>query len=103
MERILKLGVVAIFLLCLLPMSKELFEFTRFILIVLFGILAYTEHLNANIKLFGFYLAMIVLFQPFIPIPLDKMMWNVVHLVLAVAVLGSLFLVKKQKVQPIEE
>lgn len=103
MEKVLKIGIVLIAILSVFPISKDLFEFTRFILIVLFGILAYSEHLNANVKQFGFFIAMIFVFQPFVPLPFNELIWNVVHVSLAVIVTGTLFMTKKITPQPIED
>ena len=95
MEKALKIGVSVLALLCLIPMSKEAFELTRFLFIIVFGILAYCEHLNANIKQFGFYVAMLILFQPFVQIPISPMAWNFIHVAFSIIVFASLLLERK--------
>lgn len=79
MEKALKFGVIFFLLAATFSLPKEFQELTRFILISLFGILAYNAHVEANIKGLGLYLALIILYQPFVIIPLEPIVFKVLN------------------------
>lgn len=79
MEKALKFGVIFLLLASIFSLPKDLQELIRFILIALFGILAYNSHVMANIKSLGCYIALVILYQPFIPIPLDPIIFKIIN------------------------
>lgn len=98
MEKGLKIGAMLLLLAGMLSLPKDFYELTKFILIALFGILAYNSHVEANIKGTGLYIALIILFQPFIPIPFGATVWMVIHGAI-VAFLGVTLFTSKSKLR----
>lgn len=96
MEKGLKIGAMLLLLAGMLSVPKDFYELTKFILIALFGILAYNSHVEANIKGTGLYIALIILFQPFVPIPFGTTVWMVIHGII-IAFLGVTLFTSKRK------
>lgn len=88
----IKLILAILLLICLLDLPYGYFQFVRFASLISFGILAY--HANSNNKQTEviIYIILAVLFQPFIKISLGRELWNIVDVIVAVALLISLFL-----------
>ncbi len=97
MEKGVKIGIIALLLLCLLSVPADFYQLTRFILVALFSIMAYNAHTKANVFELGFYVAMVFLFQPFVEIPLGIMGWKIVHIGVAAILAGSFFIGKKKQ------
>ena len=77
--------LAALLLLCLAPMPYGYYQFVRFVAMVVFAVMAYRyyeEKKNQWAIVFG---ALALLFQPFIKVALGKAMWNVVDVVVAIA------------------
>jgi accessory gene regulator protein AgrB len=98
MEKGLKIGAMLLLLAGMLSLPKDFYELTKFILIALFGILAYNSHVEANIKGTGLYIALIILFQPFVPIPFGATVWMVIHGAI-IAFLGVTLFAPKSKLR----
>jgi len=97
-KRFIKLILAILLLICLLDLPYGYFQFVRFASLICFGILAY--HANSDNKQTEviIYIILAVLFQPFIKISLGRELWNIVDVIVAVALLISLFL-RKDKVE----
>jgi hypothetical protein len=93
----IKIILAILLLICLLDLPYGYFQFVRFASLIGFCILAY--HANSNNKQTEviIYIILAVLFQPFIKISLGRELWNIVDVIVAVALLISLFL-RKDKV-----
>ena len=93
----IKLILAILLLICLFDLPYGYFQFVRFASLIGFGILAY--HANSDNKQTEviIYIILAVLFQPFIKISLGRELWNIVDVIVAVALLISLFL-RKDKV-----
>ena len=89
--KLLKLFMAMILLLCFFNMPYGYYQFTRFTAMVLFLYFAYSsnEH-NKKIDVL-LYIALAVLFQPFIKIALGRMIWNIVDLIVGISLIISLF------------
>lgn len=77
--------LAALLLLCLAPMPYGYYQFVRFVAMVVFAVMAYRyyeEKKNQWAIVCG---ALALLFQPFIKVALGKAMWNVVDVVVAIA------------------
>lgn len=96
MAKGLKIGAILLLLAGMLSLPKDFYELTQFILIALFGILAYNSHVEANIKGTGLYIALIILFQPFEPLPFGKTIWMVLHVAI-IAFLAFTLVASKTK------
>ena len=93
----IKIFLAILFFLCLADMPYGFFQFVRFASLIGFGILAYHANSNSKQTEVIIYIILAVLFQPFIKISLGRELWNIVDVIVAVALLISLFL-RKDKV-----
>lgn len=81
--------------MCLLGMPYGYYQLVRFLALAGFAILA--KHANQKNDQTGtiVYIFLAVLFQPLIKIPLGRDIWNVVNVIVAVGLIGSLFSKRK--------
>ena len=90
MEKALKFGIIFLLVASVFSLPKDLQELIHFILIALFGILAYNSHVEANIKGLGFYIALVILYQPFVLIPLEPIIFKVINGLVALFIVFTL-------------
>ncbi|WP_194851165.1 DUF6804 family protein [Nonlabens antarcticus] len=98
MEKIIKIILSILLLLCLIDMPYSYYEAVRFIAMVAFGYLAYTENAKGNQALMITYIVLALLFQPFFKLALGRMLWNVVDVIVAVGLVISIFIKPQIKV-----
>lgn len=84
---LLKLGLAVLLLLCLADMPYGFYQLVRFAATVAFAYLSY-DCFKRNEDGKGFlFAALSVLFQPFFKIALGRLIWNIVDVVVAVALI----------------
>lgn len=67
------------------------YQFVRFAAMISFAYLAYSvKEQNRNNEMF-IYIALAILFQPFIKIALGRIIWNIVDLIVGTGLLISIF------------
>ena len=93
---IFKLLLALLLLLCLADMPYGYYQFVRFVACIAFGYFAFGEQ-EKQTKWVVFYITMAILFQPFIKISLGRVLWNVVDVVVAIVLIGSIFVNTKHK------
>jgi hypothetical protein len=81
---------------CLLKSPYPYFQFVRFAATLGFAYLAYSANKQNKNEMF-IYIALALLFQPFIKIALGRTIWNIVDLIVGVGLLLSLVLRKDIK------
>lgn len=89
MNNIIKIILSVFLFLCLFKMPYGYYQFVRFISCIIFTYFAYLENLNKS-KLVLVYLALAVLFQPFFKISLGRELWNIVDVIVAVFLIGTI-------------
>ena len=82
MQNISKLIISFLLLFCLADMPYGYYQFVRFVSSILFAYFAYVER-EKNRKWMVFYIAMSILFQPFLKISLGRELWNVIDVIVA--------------------
>lgn len=87
----LKLILVIALLLCLAPMPYGYYILVRFFAMIVFGLMAYRYYQEKKENLMITFGTLVVLFQPIIKIPLGRVVWNVVDIIVAI-ILIILFL-----------
>lgn len=94
-ENILKIILAVLFFLCLANMPYGFFQLVRFAALVGFALLAYSANERKQGVEVIVYVALAILFQPLFKIPLGRMMWNVVDVIIGVGLLLSIFIKPK--------
>ena len=79
--------LAVLLLLCLAPMPYGYYQFVRFVAMVVFAVMAYRYYEEKKNQLAIVFGALALLFQPFIKVALGKAMWNVVDVVVAIALI----------------
>ena len=92
LPNIIKIVLSVLFLICLLDMPYGYFQLIRFLALAGFSILA--NHANQKNDQTGtiVYIALAVLFQPLIKIPLGRELWNIVDVIVAIGLIASIFI-----------
>jgi len=92
----IKIMLSILFLLCLLNMPYGYYQAVRFVGMFGFALLAYySSEENKKVEVI-IYIALALLFQPFIKVALGRTIWNVVDVVVAVGLIASLFVKRKE-------
>src|ERR1035437_8731884 len=95
----IKLILAILFILCLLQMPYGYYQAARFIGMLGFVLLAYLSYQqNQKIEII-IYIALALLFQPFIKVALGRTIWNVVDVIVGVGLIISLFIKSKKVTQ----
>lgn len=90
-EKLIKLLLAVLFLLCLLDMPYGFYQIVRFAGLIGFVILAYQANNQSRQIEMIVYCGLALLFQPFIKIVLGREIWNIVDIVVAIGLTISLF------------
>ena len=93
---ILKIILSILFFLCLLDMPYGFYQLVRFAALAGFVILAYKTNEQQNKTEMIIYVCLAILFQPLIKIALGRTIWNIVDVVVGLALIISLFLKPKK-------
>jgi hypothetical protein len=85
MNRIyIKIVLAVLLLLCLFNMPYGYYTFVRFVVSIAFAIMAYKSYVSKETEWCIVYVAIAILFQPIFKIPLGRVMWNIVDVLVAV-------------------
>ena len=96
-DEIIKLILIILFLLCLFKMPYGFYVLVRFVALVGFALLALSAHRRNKETEKIIYIALAILFQPIVKIPLGRDLWNTVDVVVASGLLLSLYTPKSKK------
>ena len=77
-------------------MPYGFYQLVRFAALIGFAILAYTANKNDNQTEMIVYIVLALLFQPFVKIALGRQIWNILDVIIGIALLVTIF----QKPQP---
>ena len=94
MDKIIKIVLAVLLLLCLAKMPYGYYILVRFVAFIVFGILAFMTYQKRNeidVEIL-LYIALALLFQPFAKVALGRTLWNVVDVMVGVGLVASLFL-----------
>lgn len=97
-QSIIKIILSILFLLCLFKMPYGYYQATRFIGMLGFALLAYYDYqksqkINSAVII---YIALALLFQPFIKVALGRTIWNVVDVIVSLGLIISIFIKPKK-------
>ncbi len=97
MTSIIKIILSILLLLCLADMPYGYYQFVRFLAMAAFVFLAYIANEEGK-QTEGLILVLLaLLFQPFFKIALGRELWNIVDVIVAIGLIGSLFIKSQNK------
>lgn len=79
------LGLAVALLICLFPMPYGYYTLVRFASMIIFGCMAYGFYKEEKMPFCIIAGSLALLFQPFVKIVLDRAMWNIIDVVVAIA------------------
>ena len=82
------LGLAVALIVCLFPMPYGYYTLVRFVAMIIFGCMAFSFYKNVNISLCVIASSLSLLFQPFFKIVLGRTMWNVIDVIVAIALVA---------------
>ena len=85
MDKAVKIILAILFFICLAELPYGFYQFVRFAALVGFAILAYKANDKENKTEMIIYICLAVLFQPLIKISLGREIWNVVDVIVGLA------------------
>lgn len=77
------IALAALLLLCLAKMPYGFYQIVRFLAFAGFGYSAYLQYKNNNNDRMIVFIILALLFQPFFPIVLGRIIWNIVDVIAA--------------------
>ena len=95
MEKLIKIILAILFLMCLIDFPYGFYQIVRFSALIGFGILALKAFEKNNQTEMIIYIILALLFQPLIKITLGRTLWNIVDVTVALYLLYEV-LIKKQ-------
>ena len=96
MNNAIKIVLAILFFLCLADMPYGYYQLVRYAALIGFAILAYKANKNARQTEMIILVGLALLFQPFFKIGLGRQIWNIVDVVLGIALLLSIFMQPKE-------
>jgi Na+/alanine symporter len=97
MDRIIKVGLAVLFLICLIDMPFGYYQLVRYASMIGFAILAYQSKKFGKESEMFVYIALVVLFQPIMKIALGRTIWNIVDVIVGMGLLVSIWIEIKHK------
>ena len=95
----IKITLAILFFLCLADMPYGYYQLVRFIALIGFAILAYQSYEKNRKTDVIIYAGLALLFQPLFKIALGREIWNVVDVVVGIALIISIFTQPKESKQ----
>lgn len=95
MKKGLLIIMAVLLLVCLAPMPYGYYQLVRFIAMVSFAYLAYDYYKLNKVGVSYAFVALALLFQPFLKVALGRTVWNVVDVIVATFLILLIFAKKK--------
>ena len=95
MNNAIKIVLAILFFICLLDMPYGYFQLVRFISMVAFAVLAYKANEEGQKTETIVYVCLAILFQPLLKIDLGRTLWNIVDVIVGIALIASIFVKRR--------
>ena len=92
MEKVVKISLAILLIICLAELPYGFYQFVRFSGLVGFAFLAYQSNKKKSKTEMLIYICLVILFQPLIKISLGRAIWNVIDVIVSLALLISVFI-----------
>lgn len=96
-DKIIKIALAFLFFSCLASMPYGYYQLVRFLALVGFVILSYMAHQEGRYIEMIIYGALAILFQPIFKIALGRQLWNIVDVIVGLALIFSIWINPKSK------
>src|SRR5690554_1094218 len=96
MDKIIKIVLAVLLLLCLAKMPYGYYQLVRFAGLIGFAILAYQANQQNKQTEMIVYGALALLFQPFFKIALGREIWNIIDVIVGIGLIISIFMKPKE-------
>lgn len=98
---VIKIILAALFMICLFHMPYRYYEIVRFVGFVGFMLLAFLKYREVSVMSIQIiiFISLGLLFQPFIKISLGRTVWNIVDMVVSMALIGSVLISEKEQIK----
>ena len=93
----LSLYLAVVLLLCLAPMPYGYFTLVRVLATVVFGIYAYRCYVGKKEGLTLVFATLVLLFQPFAKVGFNRVIWNVIDVIVAIGMVALFFWERKNR------
>jgi hypothetical protein len=94
---LIKIILSILLIICLLEMPYGYYQFVRFAAMVGFAYFAYSASVQKKQNEVFIFIALAILFQPFIKIALGRTIWNIVDVIVGFGLIASLFKSKEKE------
>lgn len=94
MEKLIKIILAILLLMCLIDFPYGFYQLVRFSALIGFGVIAFKAFEKNNQTEMIIYIILALLFQPFLKISLGRTLWNIVDFIVALYLLYEV-LIKK--------
>lgn len=91
------IGLASALIICLLPMPYGYYNLVRFIAMATFGYMTYVFYQEDRPYLYVTSSLLTLLFQPFFKIALGRTLWNIVDVIVAIALIILCYTEKNRK------
>lgn len=93
----IKIILAVLFFICVSDMPYGYFQLVRFVAMVGFALLAYDAYEGQRQNEVIIYVALALLFQPFVKIGLGRTIWNIIDVIVGIGLLLSILFTPKLK------
>jgi predicted membrane protein len=90
-ETVTKIILAILFFLCLFDMPYGFYQLVRFLALIGFVLLAFKSYGRQENEMLIMYCGLALLFQPFFKIALGREIWNIVDVVVGLALITSIW------------
>ncbi len=90
------LGLAIALFVCLFPMPYGYYTLVRFVSMVIFACMAFNFYTEGKVPLCVIAGSLALLFQPFVKITLGRTMWNIVDVIVGIALIFLWFINRKK-------
>ena len=97
LENLIKIALASMLIICLFHMPFGYYQLFRYSAMVGFAILAYYQYEKENIPLVILFVALMLLFQPLLKVPMGRYSWIIIDVLVAAGLLISLFVQNQKK------
>jgi hypothetical protein len=91
MEKAIKIALIILLFICLAELPYGFYQFVRFAGLIGFSLLAYQANEKGRKTEMIIYTCLAILFQPLIKISLGRTIWNIIDVIVGLALLISVF------------